>query len=174
MLRGRQRLELGPGVESSGPWQAGTQRRGRREVCRCGTGSGTREDVGRAGEPYGGDTAGSGSPFPLGASVAVPPPLACRGEAALEGGQGREAQQGGAGGPSSTSQAKRCEKHSEPVRSTSCRARRRSTYLTWLPQPQLHQIIIVIITISEGAGGWSAEPLSDGPWSQLVTQAPGG
>lgn len=45
-----------------------------------------------AGEPFGGYTTGSCCPFLLGASVAVPPlPSPGRGEAAVEGGQGREA-----------------------------------------------------------------------------------
>lgn len=79
---------------------------GHREVCWCDTGSGSSDGFGLMGEPFGGYTTGSCS-LPAGGQLGLGslPSLLQRVEAALEWGQGREAQE--RKGPGSTSQAKR-------------------------------------------------------------------
>lgn len=48
---------------SSGPWQAGTQMRGHREICWCGTGSGSISAFALMGAPLGGTLQEVFSPY---------------------------------------------------------------------------------------------------------------
>lgn len=84
------------GFESSRPWQAGTQTRGRREVGWRDTGSGSiQRGLWPHRGAFGGCTTGS-CPLPAGGQLGLGsrPSLLQSVEAALERGQGREAQEG--------------------------------------------------------------------------------
>ena len=137
---------------SSGPWQAGTQMRGHREICWCGTGSGSISAFALMGGTFGGYTTGSFLSL-LGASWAhlCLPSLLQSMEATLKWGQSQETQ--GRKGlrfylPVNTTFKNRAHPCSTL---TKYQALFYIIYMTnsSLPQPQFYEVITVIIPISQ-------------------------